>query len=698
MKKNENSPLLPLTAAVFLALFLIFFYLKYVPQIPSFQLILLPLLLGTFFMTLFNIQYGILFFALAYPLTNSIPYFFGIYESTPHAPTALLLFLFFFLGWLAHHSLTPKKIDFRRPAFKPLFKPLSFTAAFLLISALITALRFANFFPFLSRSIYELKTNVTGVTSGGALMSTLFHSLNYLTGFALLFVLVHSIRTTQLVKKLFTVLMASLIFSSLMGVYQYFVSLSFGNTPFWVRLGQLNATFKDSNSFATFLVMVIPLLLSLVFVFKGWLKVLPLFTLALSFFIYPHIGNRSSLLGLLAGVILFFILLFKKKKPFKKITLKRLKVPVILALILCLLAALVFGYFSFKDSRLMERTRMVKDLLSPKGSLYLLSPARHFIWKEALRTASLYPVTGVGIGAFIIELPNYYSIHGVEYIDEEGNYRFIDSAENYFLHILAELGLIGLIFFGWLFVVLFSLGIKAYKKFDFKEKSGYLMIGAMAGAAVYIPNLFFHSYIGNFGVKYTFWILAAVVFSLARGEIKPKEKKTKKSFLVLIWGLIFVFAAVHLWNSTHSLSLEHRTEKFGLQQNFGLHALEKTPTGREFQWTRKTAGKTLTVKKPVLSIPLHASHPNIREKPVKVKIFLIQDFFREKRLLDEISLHHTDWQTYDYEVPAETGEEVLLLFKVSRTWNPWKQTRAPDTRNLGIALGPIHFNNPPKKQ
>ena len=74
-----------------------------------------------------------------------------------------------------------------------------------------------------------------------------------------------------------------------------------------------------------------------------------------------------------------------------------------------------------------------------------------------------------------------------------------------------------------------------------------------------------------------------------------------------------------------------------------------------------------------------------------MKIFLVKDFFKQKKLLDEITLTRNVWKTYAYSVPGEVGQEVILLFKVSRTWNPLKVTGAHDPRNLGVAVGIIRF-------
>jgi len=141
---------------------------------------LLPVLLLILFFTALNIRWGIIGFVFLFPLINNLPYFFNIFENIPHSPMALVLFLFFFLGWLIHNILFESEPFLRHP----IFKPLTLFSLLILVSAIITFFRYANFFPFLSDHIYELSTNVNGVTSSGAIMSSVFNSLNYLSGFA----------------------------------------------------------------------------------------------------------------------------------------------------------------------------------------------------------------------------------------------------------------------------------------------------------------------------------------------------------------------------------------------------------------------------------------------------------------------------------------------------------------------------------
>ena len=105
--------------------------------------------------------------------------------------------------------------------------------------------------------------------------------------------------------------------------------------------------------------------------------------------------------------------------------------------------------------------------------------------------------------------------------------------------------------------------------------------------------------------------------------------------------------------------------------------------GRTFRWSGKTAGLTLTVDGPTMFIPLLVSHPDIGDRPVAVRIFLVKDLFREKRLLGELTLRESTWQTHPFDLSADVGRPAMILIKVSRTWSPLKALGIPDARRLG---------------
>lgn len=675
VRNKKFKPFLLFFSLIYLAGFC-FFYYKYVPFIKSFQMILVPILLVILILTSVKIRWGILFFVFAFPLINNLPYFFGIHGHIPHAPTALILFLVFFSGWMLNKSFSYSKSNVSHPVFRPLI----FLSLIVFVSGIITFFRYTNFSPFVSDKIYELIVNVNGVRTGGALMSDIFNCLNYLTGFVFFFMLFNSIKSIEFIKKILIVLSFSALILLIFSLVQKYYSIRLGNSPFWVRINQINSTFKDPNSFGLFISAYVPVLLGMAFLFRKQLKIFFLFLIILTLFIFPATGSRSGLLALIISVIAFFILsLISYKTNLKK------KIVFITSFLLIL----IFLFLSFlvlaKQSNLNKRINQSLDALFQRGSLRGIFKQKLDFWAAASKMIKDYPLTGLGMGAFIIDLPLYLKLLGLPF-------KHTDSAENYFFQVGAELGLIGLFLVFWLFFEIIKQMRRSWKKISSDDKNRFILIGAISGLVSIFVNFFFHSYVGAFDVKYFFWFLIALVFIYSGANGKPKiEAKLNHKFMYIAVIFVLFFSAVHLWNSTHSLSLKSRTEQFGLIQNFGLDKLEKTNDGREFRWTRSYGGLPIRIEKPVIEIPLLASHPDIRRNPVKVKIYLIKDFFKKKKLLDEIILTESIWKSYEYDIPEEVNQEVILLIKVSRTWNPLKVTGAPDPRNLGVAVGKIQF-------
>lgn len=680
--KNKGRRLILLLPTGCYVIGLYFFYLKYVPLVKPFQIILIPVLSAVFTLTVINLRLGTLFFIFSFPLINSLPYFFGIFEHTPHAPTALVLFLFYFLGWLVYNTLFESRLSLEHP----IFKPIALFSTVIFVSGIISFFRHANFYPFLTDYVYELITNVHGVTAGGAIMSTLFFSLNYLTGFAFFLILLNTIDSKEFIKKTLIVLLISTSISLIVGFYQHFKDISFGNTPLRINESIINATFKDPLSYGAYLSILISVILAAVFAFKGIIRLFSCLLFILALFILPQTGSKSGLTGALISLLFFliFILIINTdRKKLKSISFRKI-IGFVTAFVLII--AVVFSILiSSKESEAYKR---LTELKYRYGGLEEAVRIRLNQWRMAAYMMRDYPLTGVGIGAYIIELPNYAETH-------KGRYRkWTDSAENYFLQVGSDLGLLSLFLSLWIFWEIFKQIKRSLREYFFRGKWKYIQIGISCGIISLSLNFIVHTYIGSYEIKYTFWLLVALIFCLSRMR-KEKEEKIHFSKNFRIWGilLIILFCGVHIWNSTHSLSLKNRTEQLEIKQNFGLYKKEKTEDGREFSWTRSYGGLTIKIEKPIIQIPMLASHPDIRINPVKVKIWLIKDFFKQKELLDEIILREPRWGTYEYHIPKELGQELILLIKVSRTWNPLKTLGAPDPRNLGVALGKIEFRD-----
>jgi hypothetical protein len=292
------------------------------------------------------------------------------------------------------------------------------------------------------------------------------------------------------------------------------------------------------------------------------------------------------------------------------------------------------------------------------------------------------------MGAFVVELPNYLSEMGRPYIHT-------DSAENYFFQVGSELGFIGLFLAFWLIFEIFKQIIKGLKRFSGNHQDKFILIGAISGVVSLFLNTFFHSYIGAFDVKYFFWLLIAVVFvfSDANGTSERPARWNRKFRSVAV-VLLLSFGVIHLWNSTHSLSLEKETDKYEWSQNFGLYQQEVDEKGVYFRWAKKRAGISIENVGRVLHIPMMASHPDLGTDPVSVKIYSVNHRFGNKKWVDEMTIDKNDWVNYKFTLPDISEGKIHLVFESSRSWQPLKYLGVPDPRNLAIALGNVWFEYP----
>jgi O-antigen ligase len=649
-----------------------FFYLKYVPLVRSFQMALVPVLLAAFILTAVRREWGVLFFVFCFPLINSLPYLFGIYENTPHAPAALVLFLVFFLGWLAGGRRPGLRPALGYPMFRPLILYLGIVAA----SGLITFLRFSDFFPFRTRGIYEFIVNVHGVRAGGALMSDVFSLLNYLTGPLFFAMILPLLASPRFVKKVLVSLSFAAALALGFSLLQRYYSLSLGNTPLFIRFNQINATFKDANSFAAFLTGFVPLALGMALSFRRGVKWFSASLVVFSLFVFPAVGSRASLAALFVALLGFALLAasgggWPIKKKLIYVALSGFAIASLLGLLLAFQSR----------SALVKRIAPGLGLFSEDLTVDQFFNKRLRLWSAAWAMVKAYPLTGVGLGAYIIELPNYLQSLGMPL-------KRSDSALNYPIHVAAELGLVGLLLVVWVAAaVLKQLGMSWRSR---SPDARFLLAGVLGGIAAFGVNFMFQTYVGSFDVKYTFWLLLALALAMGGGGTLPaRGEKPGRRFVILGLTLVLVFGAVHFWNSSRSLSLEARTADLRIKQDFGLDRVEKTTDGREFRWTGRRAGLTVTVLGPTLRVPLLASHPDISRHPVRVRVYQVEGFFRGKRLLSDITIRDGLWQTYTLSLPGESGREVFLFFEVSRTWNPQKALGVRDPRNLGVAIGKI---------
>jgi hypothetical protein len=677
--------------ALFYGVGLYFFYVRYVPLVRPYQLVLIPILALTALLTAANPRWGTLLFIFLFPLISNLPYVFGIYENIPQAPTALVLFMFFFLGHLVRLTLVPKIIQLD----SPIFRPLVLFALVVIVSAIITIFRFANFFPFRSDYVYELITSVISVSAGGAIMSTVFYALNYLSALAFFAIVWTFFKDRENFRLGWNAFIAGLAIALAFGLYQRYWDLTMGNSPIRINLRTINSTFKDPNSFGAYLAMALPVMFGLFFARKWPMKLFAGAVFLISLLILPYTGSGSGLLGIAAALLFFLIMAAGQLLKMRRTDPARMRKLLFLAsMILLCFGLLTISLMTSKESNLFYKLKL-KVVDFQKGSSFDMFLHRRWEvnWEDAIAMARDYPFTGVGIGAYTIEVPNYAEL-------AKKSWPIGESAENHLLQVASELGFPGVVLVLWISWELAKGLRRKYLSLPPLNSEKFLWLGLLAGMLSFLINLQFHSYIGSCEIKYTFWLIAALALRFPAAAADDPDDGEKKIFFskrFKIWSAaaLVVFGGIHLWNSTHSLSLKSRTEIFHLKQNIGLYQVERMGEGSEFRWTQNYGGFDVIVSGPVVEIPLHASHPDLSENPVKVRVFLVKDLFRKTIFLGEITIASNAWKTYEFPVEDYVSQKAILLLKVSRTWNPLKTTGVPDPRDLGVAVGPLRFKARP---
>lgn len=670
------------------------FYYKYVPFVTSFQIALIPVLLTVFLTTIISPTWGTLLFILLFPLINNLPYFFGISEPIPFAPTALLLGLFYLWARLIGSATQgPGSTTFR-----PIFRPMSLFLVLVMMSALVTFLRYANYFPFRSDNIYELTANIHRVTSGGAIMSVIFTALSYLTGIGVFLSFIMSLNSSLLVRRAIMALALGAGISLLFAGYQHFWNLTLGNNPISISHGLINGTFKDAMSFGAYLAIMAPLMLCAGFGSRKAMRAVFGGLFFFSSFMILFTGSKSGFLILLFMVMIVVIISIsplgkQRGMPERKENIRKKFPGVTFFASLVIVGLIILFGIAHKDALIKtisssSTIERIKAVVSNPALDNILVVRGNASWPLAAAMIKDYPLSGVGIGGYIIEISNYAQEKNI-------TIGIPESAENSTLQIGSELGLIGLIAAAWIFWEIMRHILGLFKAKPSSSSDRYLIIGLTGGILAFVLISFVHTFIWSYEIKYMFWLMVGLLFCL-----KPQERRAEKPRWFkrkeIVAGLILAtaFSAIHFWNSTHSLSLESRTMKYDLNREFGLDKLEKTADGREFRWTREYGGIPVKLEKPALLLPIHASHPDIQQKPIHIKFYLVEDFFKHKTFLKEITLLRNEWQDVALSVPPENiGQEAILLLKINRTWNPLKTKGVPDPRNLGVAIGKIEFRN-----
>jgi len=336
--------------------------------------------------------------------------------------------------------------------------------------------------------------------------------------FALLLVLVPDVVGTRASRWLVAALLIAGAAQGLLGIYQFLYQVG---PPGFVLLGRYmraHGTFEQPNPYGGYLGMLIPLAAAMVL--TRWRKVPGesvslwgerlLWVLALGSLVVMTAGlamswSRGALLGVLAGLALMLVALARRAWP------------VLLALAIgCLLLYPFWQPFVPMDyvSRLEDTTTYLGQDLSlieiDDANFAVIERLAH--WQAAWRMFSSSPWIGVGVGQY----PSAYPAFAVaRWQDPLGH------AHNYYLHTLAETGLVGFAAY-----VCFLLAALRTAWRGARNEAGWRRVLAL-GALGMVGHVLTHSLVDNLYVHDMYLQIALLLGMLSSGtSIRAREPKT----------------------------------------------------------------------------------------------------------------------------------------------------------------------------
>lgn len=351
--------------------------------------------------------------------------------------------------------------------------------------------------PLLAFVLANVAAVIMSVNFSSSIRPFFSKTLEYLIIF---FMVVDTINTKKRIRNVFAVVILSAFFISIDAGVQYFRGVDFLRG--YSMCGQrLIASFRNPNDFGGWLVMVVFIILGLFscrqmnksILRKSGLGILVftlLWCLGLSY-------SRGAWIGFFAGLIIFTV--------YKVIKLpKRKKV-------LSFLIIIVFavGIFFLLPSTMKERIESMGVIEG--SSLFRLG-----LWQEALGIIKDFPVFGAGLNTYM-EVSSEYSV--------PGGGRGMYYPHNAYLHIAAEIGLVGLACFLWLLFRFYRLMFRGLKeRRDSPLPSTSLgtgwgqSLGLLAGISAFLVHSFFETNFYSLRLAILFWFMLGLGVSVVKAD------------------------------------------------------------------------------------------------------------------------------------------------------------------------------------
>ena len=692
------------------------------------------LILIIFILTAFRPKAGLYVFIFFIPLLDTAPILFKvIYMDIP-----LYLFFGFFLGFLLSffEKDFKNRLNYLQSNYfdEEIRTTILVFLGIIIISLALTIFRYSNFHPLITSSYHNLKVNLNGLLADSAISWIIKYFINYVIGFLLLFAVFNIIDKKRDIVNALIILFFSTGIVSLFAVYQYYFNPTLGNLSQWADSGRVNSTFTDPNALGAYCVIIFPIIFAFVIFAKKWYLRIAIYLLFVLFIMAAIFsGSRTALLGILLTLFIFLIyaviryIKYLKRTSDKKRILNLCIVLPIIFIILVSFTVTLFTENQIKDNFLkadvFKRTTMSVDTfifhLKEYGigeAFKSISNYRYFYWGMAVNMAKDYPASGVGVGSYIIELPDYLRRFGAGAYQNNGLYQ-VDFVGNYYLQVLSELGLPGLITSLFIFFLIIK---KTILYFNFKRKTGNpeiddrFLFGIFLSFIISLIALIFGPHTNYNSIQLIFWLVIAIILSYIKfrqisilkiSSVSNKYidfYKIKKPLLltsnikfttrqkIAIFCIFFVFLSSFILSSSTSLSIYAKQNKCNFENNYGFYNFEKFE-GRDVRWVAKEASMKIKKDGNSLILQIQDGYPYKDLEHLPLPIPLTAKIFVDNLYIKTVNLDNDSWYNVKIFIPDFIDDWFTITLVFNRSWIPKELGLNSDTKELGARVGEFEF-------
>lgn len=307
------------------------------------------------------------------------------------------------------------------------------------------------------------------------------------------FIVVEIINSKKRLKRILLVMLSSVALIAMNGLFQFVRGVDFIR-HFTIIGNKIRSSFGNPNSFAAWLVVMVPTALSLAY-FRNNARF--------------NLSNKDSwlrsiviiLLWILTAILIFCLVLTYSIGAWISVLLSLIFLGICSGkklLVIIITALLIFSFVTIS-------MREYANLIAENSEMIRIN-----LWGEALGIVEDFPLLGCGL--------NTYATVGRKYkiTDETGFY-----PHNSYLHMAAESGLLGLGAFIWIIVTLFTSSIANFRNINSGANSN-LLIGLLAGLFGFLVHSFVDINFYSLQLGNLMWFIMGLIVAIQKIALDGK--------------------------------------------------------------------------------------------------------------------------------------------------------------------------------